>query len=107
MTRVHRRILSLVLVLAGIPSGARAELRTYDFNGFYGSRTFLPIDAPPEGAWPSPGEEFSGSITIDTDRVSVSIEDGTVTFANAIKSMEIEVFSPDQRFTFSRGVNGT
>ena len=94
MGRVHRRILLLVLALAGIPLGARAELRTYDFNGFYGSRTFLPIDAPPEGAWPWPGEEFSGSITIDTDLVSASIEDGTVTFANAIKSMEIESSAP-------------
>ena len=107
MTRVHRRILSLLLVLAGLPLGVRAELRTYDFNGFFGSRTFLPIDAPPEGAWPSPGEEFSGSITIDTDVQNATLEGGTATFANAIKSMEIEIFSPDQRFTFLRGVNGT
>jgi hypothetical protein len=90
-----------------MPLGVRAELRTYDFNGFFGSRTFLPIDAPPEGAWPSPGEEFSGSITIDTDLQNASVEDGNATFANAVKSMEIEIGSPDQRFTFLRGVNGT
>lgn len=107
MTRVHYRALSLLLVLSGLPLGVQAELRTYDFNGFFGSRTFLPIDAPPEGAWPSPGEEFSGSITIDTDVQNASLEGGAATFANAIKSMEIEIFGPDQRFTFSRGVNGT
>jgi len=107
MTRVHHRALSLLLVLCGLPLAVQAELRTYDFNGFFGSRTFLPIDAPPEGAWPAPGEEFSGSITIDTDLQDASVEGGTATFAHAIKSMEIEIESPDQRFTFLRGVNGT
>jgi hypothetical protein len=107
MTRPHCRILLLLLALSAIPPGVQAELRTYDFNGFFGSRTFLPIDAPPEGAWPSPGEEFSGSITIDTDLQDARVAGGTATFANAIKSMEIEIGSPDQRFAFLRGINGT
>src|SRR4051812_30892379 len=105
MTRVNCRFLLVMLVLSCLPPGARAELRSYDFNGFFGSRTFLPIDAPPEGAWPNPGLEFSGSITIDTDLVNASIGGGSATFVDAIKSMEIEIESPDQRYTFSRGVN--
>jgi hypothetical protein len=47
MKRVRHLTALLVLVLAGLSFQARAELRTYDFNGFFGSRTFLPIDAPP------------------------------------------------------------
>lgn len=106
MTRAHGRILSL-LILGALSTAARAELRTYDFIGFFGSRTFLPITAPPDGNWPYPGEEFTGSITIDTDLRDASVVDGdTATFANAIKSMEIEIESPDQRFTFIRDVNG-
>lgn len=106
MTRVHRRLLSLLLVVTGLPLSAQAELRTYDFTGFVGSRTFLSIDAPPDGNWPYPSEGFTGSLTIDTDMLNVSFADGSATFANAIKSMEVEIFSPDQRFTFLRGVNG-
>jgi hypothetical protein len=109
MTRARHYIALLMFVLIGLPLQVRAELRTYDFNGFFGSRTFLPIDAPPEGAFPNPGLEFSGSITIDTDVAiqDVSVNGGTATFANAIKSMEIEIESPDQRYNFVRGVNGT
>ena len=76
------------------------------FIGFFGSRTFLPITAPPDGNWPYPGEEFTGSITIDTDLRDVSVDGDSAVFANAIKSMEIEIESPDQRFTFIRDVNG-
>ena len=76
------------------------------FIGFFGSRTFLSITAPPDGNWPYPGEEFTGSITIDTDLRDVSVDGDSAVFANAIKSMEIEIESPDQRFTFIRDVNG-
>jgi len=107
MTRAHRRILWPLLVLAWLPLGAHAELRTYDFYGFFGSRTFLPIDAPPEAAWPNPGQEFTGSITIDVDPENVTLEEGRATFANAIKSIEVEIESPDHRYTFLRDVNGT
>ena len=110
MARIHGRALLLLLILCALPLAAQAELRTYDFIGFFGSRTFLPITAPPDGNWPYPGEEFTGSLTIDTDLHDVGdvgIDGGTATFANAIKSMEIEIESPDQRFTFIRDVNGT
>lgn len=107
MTLAHGRTLSLLLILGALPTAAQAELRTYDFIGFFGSRTFLPITAPPDGNWPYPGEEFTGSITIDTDLRDVSVDGDTATFTNAIKSLEIEIESPDQRFTFIRDVNGT
>jgi hypothetical protein len=107
MTRARDYIALLMLVFMGLPLQVRAELRTYDFNGFISSRTFLPMDAPNEGVLPYTGQEFSGSVTIDTDIQSVSINGGTATFANVVKSLELEIFSPDQRYTFSRGVNGT
>ena len=100
--------------LAIRPSSEGRILRCYSplgrhkaiFIGFFGSRTFLPITAPPDGNWPYPGEEFTGSITIDTDLRDVSVDGDSAVFANAIKSMEIEIESPDQRFTFIRDVNG-